>query len=152
MLSFEDKFYGLSIRSWIILTVLVVMFYLFAFTNEVKSSPIPVEEKLSKEKFSNSEKKNSSLIKVLNFNTSWCGYSVRFQPEWEKFQKEVKARNDLSNVRAYDIKCDNADNKQMCVEYEVPGFPTIIIEKDGKKTDYSGARTTEALIETVKNL
>jgi thiol-disulfide isomerase/thioredoxin len=156
MLSLEDKFYGLSIRSWLIISILVLMFYLFVFTGE--STPVsssnsnPVEEKLQKEKFSNSENKKSNLVKVYNFNTSWCGYSVRFQPEWEKFQKEVKARNDLSNVKAYDIKCDNADNKQMCADYEVPGFPTVIIEKDGQKIDYNGPRTAESIIETLKNL
>jgi thiol-disulfide isomerase/thioredoxin len=135
------------------------MFYLFVFSgnssqvNEQETTGgKSTEEKTTKEKFSNSENKKSNLVKVYNFNTSWCGYSVRFQPEWEKFQKEVKARDDLSNVRAYDIKCDNADNKQMCVDYEVPGFPTVIIEKDGKKTDYNGPRTAEAIIETVKNL
>jgi thiol-disulfide isomerase/thioredoxin len=153
MFSFESKFYGLSLRSWIIIIVLVIIFYIFVFTGE-SSTPVIIiqEDKTGKEKFSNSVNKKSNLIKVYNFNTSWCGYSVRFQPEWEKFQKEVKARDDLNNVRAYDIKCDNTDNKQMCVDYEVPGFPTVIIEKDGKKIDYNGPRTAEAIIESIKNL
>jgi thiol-disulfide isomerase/thioredoxin len=144
MISLGDKFYGLSISSWIIISVLIVLFYFFVFNN-ASSSP-------SQEKFSDIQNKKSNLIKVYNFNTSWCGYSVRFQPEWEKFQKEVKARDDLSNIQAYDIKCDNASNKQMCIDYEVPGFPTVIIEKDGKKIDYNGDRTAEAIIETIKNL
>jgi len=148
MINLGDKFYGFSIRSWVVILVLALFFYIFVSTSE---SSIIVSE-VSKEKFSNSIEKNSNLIKVYNFNTSWCGYSVRFQPEWEKFEKEVKARDDLSNVRAYDIKCDNASNKQMCTDYEVPGFPTVIIEKDGKKIDYNGERSAEAIIETIKNL
>ena len=95
--------------------------------------------------------KTSNLIKVYNFNTSWCGYSVRFQPEWEKFEKEINSIDNLS-IQAFDIKCDNINNKQMCNDYEISGFPTIIIEKDGKKINYNGLRTVEAIIETIQNL
>lgn len=138
MLSLEKTFYGLSGRGWMIIIILICVFFLFSF--------------MSEEAFTNSENKKSNLVKVYNFNTSWCGYSIRFQPEWDKFQKEVKSRNDLSNVNAYDIKCDETDNKQMCIDYAIPGFPSIIIEIDGKKTNYNGERTAESLIETIKNL
>ena len=40
----------------------------------------------------------------------------------------------------------------MCNDYEISGFPTIIIEKDGKKINYNGLRTVEAIIETIHNL
>lgn len=137
MFSLETNFYGLSKKNWIIAICLLVMFFLFL---------------KCKEGFTNSENEKSNLIKVYNFNTSWCGYSVRFQPEWDKFQKEVNTRDNLLNIHAYDIKCDNSDNKQMCSDYNVPGFPTIIIEKDNKKINYNGPRNTEAIIETIKNL
>ena len=137
MFSLETNFYGLSKKNWIIVICLLVLFFLFF---------------KCKEGFTNSENEKSNLIKVYNFNTSCCGYSVRFQPEWDKFQKEVNTRDNLLNIRAYDIKCDNSDNKQMCSDYNVPGFPTIIIEKDNKKINYNGQRNTEAIIETIKNL
>ena len=57
---------------------------------------------------SNSKNKTSNLIKVYNFNTSWCGYSVRFQPEWKKFEEEINSINNLS-IQAFDIKCDNIE-------------------------------------------
>jgi hypothetical protein len=43
-------------------------------------------------------------------------------------------------------------DKQMCNDYEIPGFPTIIIEKDGNKINYNGLRTAKAIIETIQNL
>jgi thiol-disulfide isomerase/thioredoxin len=137
MFSLETNFYGLSIKNWLIVICLLVLFYLLSKCEEG---------------FVNSENKKSNLIKVYNFNTSWCGYSVRFQPEWDKFQKEVNAEDNLLNIHAYDIKCDDNDNKQMCNDYNVSGFPTIIIEKDNKKINYNGPRNTEAIIETIKNL
>jgi len=137
MFNLETNFYGLSKKTWVILICLLVMFYIFF---------------KCKEEFVNLKNDKSNLIKVYNFNTSWCGYSVRFQPEWDKFQKEVNNSDNLLNIHAYDIKCDNSDNKQMCSDYNVPGFPTIIIEKNDKKINYNGPRNTEAIIETIKNL
>ena len=137
MFSLETNFYGLSSKIWIILICILVMFYIFL---------------KCKEGFTNLKNDKSNLIKVYNFNTSWCGYSVHFQPEWDKFQKEVNNSDNLLNIHAYDIKCDNSDNNQMCSDYNVPGFPTIIIEKNNKKINYNGPRNTEAIIKTIKNL
>ena len=134
-----------SLKNLLLLIVLVVVIYLFIFTEDFSTcSNI-------KDTFSNSANKNSNLIKVYNFNTSWCGYSVRFQPEWEKFEKEIELIDNL-NIKAFDIKCDNTNNKQMCDDYEIPGFPSVIIEKDGKKINYNGLRTAVAIIETITNL
>jgi thiol-disulfide isomerase/thioredoxin len=127
-------------KKWLLLITLLVIIYFFNCTKE-----------FTLDVFSNSENKTSNLIKVYNFNTSWCDYSVRFQPEWDKFEKEINSIDNLS-IQAFDIKCDNINNKQMCNDYEIPGFPTIIIEKDGKKINYDGIRTTEAIIETIQNL
>lgn len=134
-----------SLKNLLLLIVLVVVIYLFISTEDLSTcSNI-------KDTFSNSANKNSNLIKVYNFNTSWCGYSVRFQPEWEKFQREIESIDNL-NIEGFDIKCDNTNNKQMCDDYEIPGFPSVIIEKDGEKINYNGPRTATAIIETIKNL
>jgi thiol-disulfide isomerase/thioredoxin len=132
-------------KKWLLLIALLIIIYFFIFTKDLTTCSN------TKDTFSNSENKKSNLIKVYNFNTSWCGYSVRFQPEWEKFEKEIESIDNLY-IQAYDIKCDDTNNKQMCNDYEIPGFPTIIIEKDNEKINYNGPRTTNAIIETIKNL
>jgi protein disulfide-isomerase A1 len=94
----------------------------------------------------------NNKIKVYNFNTSWCGWSVRFQPEWNKFQDAVKSDGSLSNVDAFDIKCDKPENEEVCKEFDIQGFPTVIIEANGKRGLYKGPRESKDLIETVKDL
>jgi thiol-disulfide isomerase/thioredoxin len=93
---------------------------------------------------------NPNETKVYNFNTSWCGYSVRFQEEWNKFADEIAKKNNVVPVKVYDIKCDNASNESMCRDYEVPGFPTVILEKNGKRETYNGPRTADSLLEAVQ--
>lgn len=85
--------------------------------------------------------------KVFNFNTLWCGWSKRFQPEWDKFSESVKNN---PNIEAIDVKCDNPENEDMCKNYDVPGFPCIIIEKNNIKTQYNGPRTAEAILENIQ--
>jgi thiol-disulfide isomerase/thioredoxin len=134
-----------SLKNLLLLIALLVIIYFFIFNEDLTTCSN------TKDTFSNSENKTSNLIKVYNFNTSWCGYSVRFQPEWEKFQKEIESIDNL-NIEGYDIKCDNTNNKQMCDDYDIPGFPTVIIEKDNKKINYNGPRTATAIIEAIQNL
>jgi thiol-disulfide isomerase/thioredoxin len=98
-----------------------------------------------------SNTKSSNKIKVYNFNTSWCGWSKKFQPEWDKFQQTINNDNNLSSrIDAQDVKCDN--NEDMCKQYNIPGFPTILIINDGKQINYTGDRTSNALLSFISNL
>ena len=145
MIGLNDRVYTLPLYSWLLIALVVVVFLITTFSNSAPSS----------ETFAgvaSSSQKSDSKIKVYNFNTSWCGWSTRFQPEWKKFENEISAKGDLSHVQAYDIKCDNPANDNICKEYEVAGFPTVIIEAAGKRGVYKGPRDSKDLLETVKAL
>lgn len=111
----------------------------------------------TEEKFSSHE----HMIKAYNFNTSWCGYSVKFQDEWNKF---TSAAGEVGVV-AHDIKCDNDENNEICKKYGemylpeadepvVTGFPTVVFEVPGQEHPivYPGNRTSDGLIEFSKSL
>jgi len=94
-------------------------------------------------------------IKVYNFNTSWCGWSRKFQPEWDAFTNTIETSSDADKYDIRDIKCDDMNDleiKNLSSKYKVPGYPYIIIDKDDKAHSYEGARTSDALVEYVKNL
>jgi len=95
-------------------------------------------------------KTSLSKIKVFNFNTEWCGWSKKFQPEWEIFMQHVKEDPSLGYVEAYDVKCDNDNNKMMCKKYNVPGFPYIVIENEDKYLEYDGDRSAHHLLKYIK--
>lgn len=91
----------------------------------------------------------NSKIKVYNFNTSWCSYSVMFAPEWSKFEAMVENNE---NIDAIDIKCDDENNNSICKTFDVPGFPSVVIVKDNKKIDYQGQRNAEAIFDFINTL
>lgn len=97
----------------------------------------------------NPEKFSQPKVKIYNFNTSWCGWSKKFQPEWDRFTELCRH---MDNVEVYDIKCDIEENKNKCKDFNIPGYPTIIAEVDNKKLNYNGERKSEKLVEFVTTL
>lgn len=86
-------------------------------------------------------------IKLYNFNTKWCGYSVRFQPIWN----ELTTQNTNKNVEIIDVKCDDPANKELCSKYDIPGFPSVLkVNKNGPEM-YDGPRTVEGLMDFANN-
>jgi thiol-disulfide isomerase/thioredoxin len=80
--------------------------------------------------------------KVYNFNTSWCRYSVDFQPEWNTFSNSLKSSD---GIKAIDVKCDDDKNKELCQKFNVPGYPTVVIESGDGVSIYNGTRTSQSL-------
>jgi protein disulfide-isomerase A6 len=89
----------------------------------------------------NNTNNDNTNTKIYNFNTSWCGYSLRFQPVWDEF-----ASKNNGNVEIIDVKCDNDSNKDLCNKYDIPGFPSVLKVNSNKITLYNGPRTVEGLI------
>jgi thiol-disulfide isomerase/thioredoxin len=121
----------------IILSVIVVSYYVYMNN--------------TKENFTSDRK-----IKVYNFNTKWCGWSKKFQPEWNKFEKMINSLDNKDEYEVKDIKCDNIENdaklKALTKKYKVEGYPYVVIENNEGQMPYNGERTAEALYNQVQDL
>jgi thiol-disulfide isomerase/thioredoxin len=95
------------------------------------------------------KEKMTNKLKVVNYNTSWCGYSIRFQPIWNDFVAKMKATN--SNVELVDMKCDLEENESKCRVPEVEGYPTVVLYENDKSHVFDGNRTVDGLIDFVKS-
>ncbi|RPB04418.1 thioredoxin-domain-containing protein [Choiromyces venosus 120613-1] len=87
------------------------------------------------------------------FFAPWCGHCKDLKPIYEKAARSLKG---LAKVAAID--CDEENNKRLCGEYGVQGFPTLKVFKPGKKKgkpiveDYQGARKAGAIVSHVAEL
>jgi len=70
------------------------------------------------------------------YYANWCGWSKKFLPTWDQLENKVK------NVKFEKIDCEK--NKGMCEN--VPGYPFLILEKNGKKVPYNGDRSYEDVV------
>lgn len=159
---FDQIYLGLPLWVWIIvIAIIAISVY---YTTRVKTISKSETKEIIKENFAAPNPNNKPIVKIFNFNTEWCGWSIKFQPEWDAFSNYVAdSKNGLSHVKAYDIKCDDKyinvktgdlekTNSELKVEYNVPGYPYVIIEVNGSRRSYEGDRTKEALISYVSSI
>lgn len=78
---------------------------------------------------------------IINFNTVWCRHSKEFQPIWEEFSTSMQGKN----IKVIDMKCDEAENEELCQKFDIPGYPTVILFMGDDKHVYEGPRTVGAL-------
>ncbi|RKP07460.1 hypothetical protein THASP1DRAFT_30727 [Thamnocephalis sphaerospora] len=100
---------------------------------------------------------NSNDVVVVEFFAPWCGHCKQLAPAYAKAAKKVR-----DSVVMAAVDCDAAENKQLCGQQGIQGFPTIKVYypmQDKKKpgrlkkipSDYQGERTSEALIQAAQS-
>lgn len=85
---------------------------------------------------------------LVEFYAPWCGHCKRLAPEYEKLGEALKGQKGVVIAK---VDCD--DHKSVCSKFGIQGFPTIKWFPKGslEPKDYSGGRTTDALLEFVNN-
>lgn len=72
-----------------------------------------------------------------------CGHCKKFTPEWEKLQGKVDENR--APLRLTKIDGTEEANKEIVNQYNVRGFPTIVLELGAKSHTYDGERTADAV-------
>ena len=83
---------------------------------------------------------------IVKFYAPWCGHCKSLVPTWEKLGEAFKGDKKVV-VGKYDM---TANDLPPGSKFEVKGFPTIILFKDGQVVTYTGERTEEGLTAFVK--
>jgi protein disulfide-isomerase A6 len=83
---------------------------------------------------------------LVEFYAPWCGHCKKLAPEYEKLGEALKGQKGVLIAK---VDCD--DHKSVCSKFGIQGFPTIKWFPKGslEPKDYSGGRTTDALLEFV---
>ncbi|KAJ4768102.1 Disulfide-isomerase-like protein [Rhynchospora pubera] len=84
---------------------------------------------------------------LVEFFAPWCGHCIKLAPEYEQLASYFKQVADT--VLIAKVNCD--ENKDLCVDNEVTGYPTILWFSKGslEAKRYHGIRTIEAFAEFV---
>lgn len=74
------------------------------------------------------------------FHAPWCGHCKRAMPEYEEASNDLKGKVPFGRVN-----CD--EQKSLCSQHGVQGFPTFKFFTNGNPEDYQGARSRDAFAE-----
>ncbi len=130
----------MELRNWLLigLVILVILVTLSNYFNKKKAVKIEQNIPIQSENIATENKIEPDLTLKL-FYTEWCGWSQRFLPIWEQLEN--------SNLWCKLVKINCEKNKELCAN--VPGYPYIVLEKNGQKIEYNGDRTYDDLIKFI---
>jgi thiol-disulfide isomerase/thioredoxin len=69
------------------------------------------------------------MTSITLYHADWCGHCQNFKPTWKKIKDWAKD----NSVRTYEY--EDTKNNQEVKNAGITGFPTIIINKNGKKME-----------------
>lgn len=87
---------------------------------------------------------------VVEFYAPWCGHCKKLAPEYEK-AASILSSHDPPIVLAK-VDANEETNRDLASEYDVKGFPTIKILRNGGKNiqEYKGPREADGIVDYVK--
>ncbi|XP_011027509.1 PREDICTED: protein disulfide-isomerase [Populus euphratica] len=87
---------------------------------------------------------------VVEFYAPWCGHCKKLAPEYEK-AASILSSNDPQVVLAK-VDANEDANKEIASQFDVKGFPTIVILRKGGKSvqEYKGPREADGIVEYLK--
>ncbi|EDX02494.1 thioredoxin domain-containing protein 5 homolog [Drosophila yakuba] len=83
-------------------------------------------------------------IAFIKFYAPWCGHCQKLQPTWEQLATETHQAQ--STVKIAKVDCTAPENKQVCIDQQVEGYPTLFLYKNGQRqNEYEGSRSLPEL-------
>jgi len=139
---------GISNNKFIILTIVLfcavsVFLYFYYVSPQMKASYKPNSEKISK-----GDSSGDNTSELLFFFADWCPHCKAAKPIWN----DLKAEYENKTINGYhvifteiDCSTETAEVDKMMNKYNVEGYPTIKLLKDGQVIEYDAKPSKETL-------
>ncbi|XP_022993484.1 protein disulfide-isomerase-like [Cucurbita maxima] len=87
---------------------------------------------------------------VVEFYAPWCGHCQKLAPEYEKAASILSSH--VPPIVLAKIDANEESNRELAGQFEIRGFPTIKILRNGGKSsqDYKGPRDAEGIADYLK--
>jgi thiol-disulfide isomerase/thioredoxin len=133
------------------IAVLVVFFGVAAFCYIYIVKPkLSLNYKTNHEKMSTGQTtdSNNNTAELLFFYADWCPHCKTAKPIWNDMKTEYQNKKiNGYNVMFTDVNCseETPEVDQMMTQYNVEGYPTIKLLKDGQVVEYDAKPSKETL-------
>jgi thioredoxin domain-containing protein 5 len=90
-----------------------------------------------------------SGVTFIKFYAPWCGHCKRLVPTWSQLAEKFVGK---ANIKIAKVDCTLQENRELCAQQEVNGFPTLFIYKDATKiSEYNGSRSLDDMFQFVNS-
>lgn len=135
-----------------IITIVVVIFFIvlavYYYYNYVSPKLKPSYDANREHNTIDSE--SSKQAELMLFYADWCPHCKTAKPIWNELKSEYQNKTiNGYNVLFTEINCtsENAETEQMMNKYNIEGFPTIKLLKDGQIIEYDAKPAKDTLKE-----
>lgn len=99
---------------------------------------------LTDKNFDEEIKKYDALL--IEIYAPWCGHCKELAPEYSRAAEILKNENSKIHL----AKIDGTENQELSKRFEVEGFPTLKLYKNGEYSEFNGGRTAEEIVMWMK--
>ncbi|KAJ4879620.1 Protein disulfide isomerase-like 1-1 [Raphanus sativus] len=141
----------MAMRRYALFSILVLsLFASFVRSEETAAATETKEFVLTLDHTNFTETINKHDFIVVEFYAPWCGHCKQLAPEYEKAASELSSH--VPPVVLAKIDASEETNREFATQYEVQGFPTIKIFRNGGKAvqEYNGPREAEGIVTYLK--
>jgi thiol-disulfide isomerase/thioredoxin len=148
-------------RTYMLIGILIILIIILLLLNSQKANIIyggsssdtlkieapPVVSQETKPVSTSKEGFSDEKPRLVLYYASWCGWCKRLKaPDggWAQLKKSGKLDN---KVELVEVQCDVENPPEKAKS--ISGYPTIMLEKDGKDIPYEGDRSKESFVDFV---
>uniref|UniRef100_A0A1L8EID4 Putative thioredoxin/protein disulfide isomerase n=1 Tax=Haematobia irritans TaxID=7368 RepID=A0A1L8EID4_HAEIR len=93
----------------------------------------------------NFEKTVADGVTFVKFYAPWCGHCQKLSPVWDQLAEKMHS---VSNpIKIAKVDCTASENKKLCIDQEVEGYPTLFAYKNGERqSEYDDSRSLSELV------
>lgn len=93
----------------------------------------------------NFEKTVADGVTFVKFYAPWCGHCQKLSPVWDQLAEKIHSVP--NSIKIAKVDCTASENKKLCIEQEVEGYPTLFAYKNGvRQSEYDDSRSLSELV------
>lgn len=143
----QDIFSGLLKDKKKLIIILVVLVIFIGLAYYVYNNH--VAPKLNPDFVANKElvqEESGSDAELYLFYTEWCPHCKKAKPIWQKLKSDYEGKT-INGVNVYFKEVDCDKDEKTADDFNVEGYPTIKLVKDGQVIEYDAKPDYETLVE-----